>query len=272
MAIVSLEGYLIRWHNIGGGDRAFKVFTRDRGLIQVIAGRRKLEQYPTLDCPVPLDRAHFTLVDRRRHPGTRLVEYLLLERCLWLAADLKAWGQVMLFAEAVERLSADDDPAPEVYSLLESFLSLARKETGRDRVAAAAILKLFTRIGYRPQLEHCRRCGKPPAGRNRFLVAEGGFIHEGCAKEGVRGLPLSPGTIMFLKRLVDLSLSAARNLKGDLRVTKEADNFIEAYLHYYCQRKLGTQVFMGKLAELPAPAGRVKRAAVKHSLPRRERG
>jgi hypothetical protein len=100
MSFLATEGYLVRWFNLSREDRWFTFFTRDHGFLKVMVNHRALDQTPSLAYPAPLDRGEVTTLQRRHGPGTRLIEYDLRERHLWLANDLEVLGHAFLFLEA----------------------------------------------------------------------------------------------------------------------------------------------------------------------------
>ncbi len=248
MNFLTADGYFVRWGSLGAGDRWFKFYTREAGMIRVLAGRKKLEQFPPLANPAPLDLSRLTLIPRRRHPGARLAEFQLIARHMELALDLRKMGRGLLFLEVLDELTADEDPQPSVFDLLGEYLAELEKSRDPETISLHALFRLLGLLGYRPALDACRRCGKPPGKRNLFLAAEGSLVHRECAG-GKAGLPLSPGTVLFLERQAAMAgLGEARGLKGDRLVRAEAGNVLDAYLQFLCQKRLDAQIFLEKLA------------------------
>ncbi len=254
MTFLTTEGYLVRWFNLNHGDRWFTFFTREYGLLKVIVGHRKLAQIPPLDYPVPLDSGELVAVPRRNNPGARLVDYRLRERHLWLAADPEVLGHALLFLESLTELSAEEDPQPEAYRLLEELLAALRAGIPAAAATLAALVKLFGLLGYRLDLEQCRRCRKPPGKKNLFAPAEGGFLHLECGV-AASGLEVSPGTLRFLTSLAGHSLGEARRLRGDRRVTRESAELVKSYLRHLCQKRLGSEEFLEKMAAAALKTG-----------------
>jgi DNA repair protein RecO (recombination protein O) len=278
MSFLTADGYFVRWGSLGGGDRWLKFYTRQAGMIRVLVGHKKLEQFPPLSNPALLDLSRLTLIPRRRHPGARLADFHLLGRHLDLALDLHKLGRGLLFLEVLEEMSADEDPQPAVFDLLGEYLGELARSRDPETTSLHALFRLLGLLGYRPALDACRRCRKPAGRRNLFLAAEGGFVHEDCAG-GRAGLSLSPGTVRFLERQAAMAgLGEARGLKGDRLVRAESGTILEGYLQFLCQNRLDALIFLDKLARHEAGGGPAQKAvtaaarAAKKSVPREKAG
>jgi recombinational DNA repair protein (RecF pathway) len=70
--------------------------------------------------------------------------------------------------------------------------------------------KLFSRVGYLPDLATCRVCGQAFATQSLFLDARGGgVIHQTCAANGFIAMPINASIIRALLLLTQAPLAEA---------------------------------------------------------------
>ncbi len=107
------------------------------------------------------------------------------------------------------------------YTIFMQLLDLLERGTPHgEQSAIAAMLKIVSVLGHRPQLAACVRCGNT-RGPFRFVPARGGIV---CAKCEGQGIDISPGLALSLNALIDRPLSRAgivRLTKGDLSRARE---------------------------------------------------
>jgi hypothetical protein len=105
-------------------------------------------------------------------------------------------------------------------------------------------MALFDQAGFSIEPGQCRACGKPPGGPARFVAATGSFVHQGCAGGKTEGLPVSPGTLLFLDRA---RRPGAGRLSCDRRIADESLDLFGAHLNYITQEKTPSLAFLRKM-------------------------
>ena len=113
------------------------------------------------------------------------------------------------------------------YTLFTQFLDLLEGGTPHvEQTSLAAMLKMVSVLGHRPQFAACVRCGST-RGPFRFVPARGGVV---CTKCEGGGIDISRGLALSLNALIDRPLQRA----GIVRMTQEdlllARRLIDSYL------------------------------------------
>lgn len=252
-APLTLEGYLIRTVPLAGGDRIFKILTRERGFLPVFVQARRVAATPSLAAPCTLDRGAFTLTLRRSHPGGRLWEHRLLERHLWLAEPVDRLSRVLLLAETMERLSAEEDPLPGGYDLLSGLLSTLRRTVRHRPLLDQALLHFLAQAGYALPLDRCAACGRPLPETPRIPCREGLPGHPAClaGREPGPQESLSRGTLRYLAALAGRRAGETGGIQAGGAAGREADRLLGGYVSSLVQRRLRSQEFLAKVAEGP---------------------
>lgn len=134
----------------GDSDVIVRLFSRSRGRLAAFArkARASRRRFPLLSAPA---------TGRARYQESRTQLYELLEldphpRILALAADLRALGHASYLCELVERLLLEEDPAPEVFALIDIGFGAICDSGPSARLLRAVELKLLLHTGYLPDL------------------------------------------------------------------------------------------------------------------------
>ena len=116
-----------------------------------------------------------------------------------------------------EYVTAEDEPAPEILSLLlNSLYALDTLQKPQSIVKAAFELKLLALSGYEPLLDGCAVCGTHNPKEPVFDAQQGVLLCRECAGHGGGGLlPLDAGSFAAMrhvlfsepKRMLSFSLS-----------------------------------------------------------------
>lgn len=122
---------------------------------------------------------------------------------LELAGDLNRYASASALAELVLRCSPAE-PHPEIFHLLSAALDrlVSAEREAVDVVALASLWSVVVALGFAPAVDVCVRCGKPPAERAAFSLAEGGLLCARCGR-GVRGAALGRADQAALAAFVD---------------------------------------------------------------------
>ena len=127
--------------------------------------------------------------------------------------DIELLSLASYFAEMTECVTAEDEPVPEILSLLlNSLYALDTLQKPQSIVKAAFELKLLALSGYEPLLDGCTHNPKEPV----FDAQQGVLLCKECADHGGGGLlPLDAGSFAAMrhvlfsepKRMLSFSLS-----------------------------------------------------------------
>lgn len=189
------EAVVLRSIRYGEADRILHLYTVDRGRLSAIAkGSRRarsrfggrLEPFFRLRLDLHEGRSDLLTVT-----GAETVSPYAA-----LRADPDAISAAAHGCDAVARLFDSNEPHPEVFNLLCTFLAVIDADPSRSGGAlqAAFRLKLLLAAGLAPQLSQCARCGATE-GIVGFAPAAGGVV---CASCEAGSFPLDEEAQRFL--------------------------------------------------------------------------
>jgi DNA repair protein RecO (recombination protein O) len=234
------EGIVLRTYALGDTSRIAVVYTRELGLVKLVAkGARKTPSRFGVALE-PLTHGRYVLyhkVDR---------ELQLLSQADTLAphgaqlTELSRLSHAQAAAELVDRLVWGGEPHQELFELLCEALDLA------ERVAPAAValvtvgmeLRIAALLGYRPRLDACVECGGLMSARRLFSAARGGMLCDRCAAMEPGAVGLSADALGSMALLLDRPLAEAVEMV-DARRAGELQRVAEDYLRAHFQRFAG---------------------------------
>jgi len=253
MGLTRSEGIVLKRHALGDTSRILVAYTREHGLIKLVAKGARQSPSRFGFALEPLSRSRFVFYfkpDRDLHllsqaetidpAGSRLVELVRL-----------AHAHAAL--ELVDRLVWGEEPHPELYDLLVETLACvtAAPEAALPAVTLGFELQVASLLGYRPRLDACAGCGSPLSPRRVFSPAIGGLLCDRCASAEAGSILLSADALAGLSLLLSRPVREAGETVGPERVG-EILRVVEAFLAHHFQRFQGLRS-LEMLRALPAP-------------------
>jgi DNA repair protein RecO (recombination protein O) len=258
MALVQSDGIVLKTHALGDTSRIVVVYTRDLGMVKLVAkGARKAPSRFgfTLE---PLSRSRFHFYhkpDRDLHlvsqtdplsaPGLRM-------------GDLTRLAHAQAALELLDRLVWGEEPHPDLYDLLSASIE-AIAVVPPEQLPAITIafeLQVASLLGYRPRLDACANCGGTLSQERLFSPARGGLMCANCAAT-------EPGlTRLSADALAGLSLMLSRPV-GDagqyLEVQRAGEimRVVEQFMRHHFQRFQGLRS-LEVLRSMPELGGAAK--------------
>jgi len=204
-ALVTLyrdSAVVIRTHDLGEADRIVVLLTAEHGKVRAVAkGVRKTKSRfgGRLE---PLSHVNLLLY-RGRGELDVVNQAESVEGRRELLADLDRLTQGLAMLEAVDRLTPDREPVPQLYRMLAGALRTL-SSTASPLVVPAFFWKVLADEGVRPELDHCVRCGEEGA-LVAFDLHEGGALCRSCRQ----GSAISPGALALMQQILGGQLNAA---------------------------------------------------------------
>ncbi len=204
MAPVGTPAVLLRAHAFGDTSRILRFYTRDLGLLSVIARgvrTRSGKGATTLDTFVSGELIAYVKAQRELHT---MKDFACTRSRAGLGASVLRFAGASAVAELV-LVHTDQEPHPEVFQALEGSLDLL-EDAAESEVPAACISgawRVVAAFGFAPELEACIRCGNALDADEmaRFDLAAGGALCGSCA-EGCQGPRVGPMAREQLRALV----------------------------------------------------------------------
>ena len=243
----SCQAIVLGLRDYGEADLIVSLFSPRAGKLQAIAKsarkskRRfvnKLEIFTLLNAVIRPSRSGLPLLE----------EAELLNSFLGLRQNATLYAAAVLILEFLLAATHEGDGDAEMFSLsLWALDSLERgprhglstvlaKGLSCRTVTAQFLTRYYDHIGYRPELEHCQKCGGrltagPPW---RFSATRGGIVCPSCTStggpgQGSSGQPIQPGTAKSLASCLNAPLIHLHRLKIAPAPLDEALNILQRY-------------------------------------------
>jgi len=252
VAIVTSEGIVLKTHALGETSRIAVVYTRDHGLVKMVAkGARKTPSRFGYALE-PLTRGRYVYYFKPDRDLHLLSQADTLTATGSRIADLERLAHAEAAIELIDRLVWGEEPHAELFDLLAAVLEAvtAAPVASLPALTIAFQLQVASLLGYRPRLDACAECGGALSQRRLFSPARGGLLCDRC----VGG---EPGTVaLSADALAGLSLLLTRPVGEageyfEVRRAGEILRVVEAFLKFHFQRFKGLRS-LDLLRALPA--------------------
>ncbi len=239
MPLVRSEGVVLKTHALGDTSRIVVVYTREQGLVRLVAkGARKTPSRFGFALE-PLSRARYVYYHKPDRDLQLLSQADTINATGGRLTDLVRLAHGEAALERIDRLVWGEEAHPELYDLLVETLEavVEAPEAALPAITIAFELKAASLLGYRPRLEACAQCGGVLSAERLFSPAQGGLLCDRCAATG--------GVVkLSADALAGLSLLLSRPVReaGEFLEVKRAGEIlrvIEAFLRHHFQRFQG---------------------------------
>jgi DNA repair protein RecO (recombination protein O) len=222
-------GVVLRTHKLGEADRIVVILTAGHGKVRAVAkGVRKTKSRfgSRLE---PLSHISLLLYQGRELDVVNQAE--TLDSARDLRADLDRLTQGIALLEAIDQLTPDREPVPDLYRMLVGALrTLASSHS--SLVVPAFYWKLLAAEGVRPELDGCVRCGATEA-LVAFDLDEGGVLCRACR----HGVGISADGLALLRQVLGGQLNAALATPPS-PATAEVTQLATRALEHHLERRL----------------------------------
>lgn len=260
------EGIVLRRHPFGETSQIARVFTRDQGLVAILAkgSRRPKSRFGGgLDL---LQRGTMVLGHRASRALDLLHEWKVAE---WFPDLREEYTKIVIALHATEVLLRglpERQAEPELWSIFLGFLR-ALEQAPPDAaplVGLAGLARTLRAMGFAPALHACVACGdtRDLSGRLSLSPGRGGLLCRRCGPTDPRRLPVRPGVASVLRQALRLGPDGLARVRIPPSLRGEALQTLEAFAGYHLDRPLRSLESL-PLDELPRTrrsTGRVVRA------------
>jgi DNA repair protein RecO (recombination protein O) len=240
MALERSEGIVLKTYPLGDTSRIAVVFTRDLGMIRLVAkGARKTPQRFGYALE-PLSRGRYVFYHKTDRDLQLLSQADTLDPIGSRLTDLARLAHAQAATELVDRLVWGEEPHPELFDLLVGALGAVTRApiAALPAVTIAFDLQVASLMGYRPRLDACAGCGAPLSPRRLFSPARGGLVCDRCAAAEPGTIQLSADALAGLALLLSRPVEQAGEFL-EVKRTGEIQRVVEAFLMHHFQRFRG---------------------------------
>lgn len=237
------DAITIRYQEYSETSRIFSFYTREFGRMAALAKGAKRKSSKLIGHVDLLSHGEIVFVSRQgREHLSILTEANADESFPRIRTDLRRYYAACHAAELVHRMTAQDDPNPELFDrLLELLRRLNQK---KDPLVALITFEghMLTLAGFMPQLEGCVSCGKKIRTKTvAFSAARGGVICPDCSP----GEPylierLSVGALSLFDALARGKLTKIERINLSPQAAKQIRTFLNLYESHVLGRDLDT--------------------------------
>lgn len=229
MALYRDRGIVLRTHKLGESDRIVTVLTHGHGKVRAVAKgiRRTRSKFGArLE---PTSHVALQLYEGRELDIVTQAEALDLFRTI--REDLDRLTRAVTMLEAVEQVSMEREPNPDLYRMLLGALRTLDAENS-PLVVAGFHWKLLALEGFRPIVEGCAVCDDEDE-LVAFDPIEGGVL---CSRHR-RGTRVSADAVMLLQQILGGRLAAALAEPAS-PATREVDHLATRVMEHHLERRL----------------------------------
>ena len=205
MPTVTTPAVLLRAHPYSESSRVLRFYTREVGLVGVMARGIRKGASRGRGAPGTFGEGVAEIALRESRELQSLREFAPVKARIGLAGDFRRLAGASIVAELVLR-HAGQEPHAELYDALSAGLDRL-EEAAPDRVHGEVLAlgwKMVQVLGFGPELSACTACGEvlEPGDMGRFDLAAGGVRGPGCpAPTGSRRI--GPVARAHLRRLLE---------------------------------------------------------------------
>ncbi len=241
---------VLRSHPYGESDRIVTFITEDFGKVSGIAKGAMRSRRRFVNTLEPFVKVRLAF---RFRPRSDLV---FIERCelieIWrgFGSDLERFVCASYILELTDRMVMGREPGGEIFRLVEATLSTLDSADSCPAVIRAFELHLLGAAGYRPDLTHCRACGRPAADLPSAVIvpARGGVFCPRCRPAADTAHALTGRTLAALAELQrsPVGTTAPRVLQQEAAAAEAA---LEGLITHVTTRPLRSRAVMSALRQ-----------------------
>jgi DNA repair protein RecO (recombination protein O) len=225
-------GVVLRTYKLRESDRIVVFHTAENGKVRAVAkGVRKTKsKFGARLEPM----SHVSLLLYRGRELDIVSQAEAVEPLSPMLSSLDRASQGLAAIEAVDQLSLEREPNPQLYRMLVGVLRTIASAPSPLNVAAF-YWKLLANEGLRPELDQCVRCGgtEPDTQFVAFDLNEGGVLCRSCRS----GQAISPGALVILREILGGQLVQAL-ARDESPITHEVSSMATRALEFHIERRL----------------------------------
>jgi DNA repair protein RecO (recombination protein O) len=242
--IIRTEGVVLRRRDFGESSRIAVVYTRDAGKLQLLAKGARIPKNKFGAALEPLTHGEFVFYWREGKDLFTLAETSVIRPGRYLREDARSLVYGLAVVEATDKLTGEGDADAALYELVAA--SVAALDDGGPPAALLAqfLVKLAARLGLKPDIAKCSRCGRANLREGvALLIEEGTVLCQDCRPAVGNVITLSPATYSFLNTLTSLQPSRLALVKARPELVEQTLSFIRAHLRYHTGLEIKSLAF-----------------------------
>lgn len=243
---IKTDGIVLKETEYKDNDKLLTVLTRDLGRITVKARGVKSGKSGSKAACQLLAYSEFTLFEQQGRYTVR--EAVSKELFPELQKDLELLALASYFAQVALTVAQEDDPVPELLSLLLNALyALTRLRRPQLQVKAVFELRTACISGFLPDLRGCAVCGNPSP--DQFNITQGVLQCASCLDTGPESIrmPITPGVLDAMRYIETSEPGKLFSFRLSQESVEQLSHITESYLTMRLERGFSTLDFYKSL-------------------------
>ncbi len=237
------EVVVLRHTDWGEADRLLVLFSREAGKLRAVAkGVRKLKSRKAGHLE-PFTYVKLLLAAGRDFWIVTQAE--TVDAYLPIREDLVRTAYAAYVIELIDRFTYEEGENRPLFQLL--IDTLHRIASLPDPFPAVRYyeIRLLDQLGFRPELNHCVRCGAEIKPENQFFDADlGGVLCPRCGANVPTARAVSMPVLKYLRHYQRSTFHEASRAPLTPPIKAEMENLLSYYLTYLLERRLNSPAFL----------------------------
>jgi DNA repair protein RecO (recombination protein O) len=225
----------------GESDKIITLYTRDYGRITGIAKGASKSKKRFLNKLELFSYLSLSYIENRRSTLAFIADAELHSSFIEIRLKIDRYNAATFIRETLLTATTDGEGDPDIFSLL--HWALQSLNTGKSclDVCTIFLLRLFERLGYRPDFTHCCMCTRPFDLEQHYIFSHqsGGLVCRRC-EEKVTGssIDLTAGTIRILRSALIEPIGRLHRLKFSQQALRQSLPMLYQYARNLFQRDI----------------------------------
>lgn len=245
-----MTAIVLKVSELGESDKIVFLYSKELGKVAGIAKGAKRSKKRFCNKLEVFSLLEVVYDDRGRSGLVRIVEAELLAPFMSLRQNYDRYVSGALACELIYHWSRDYDADRHIFNLLHWTLQSIDSGNSPQMVQIYFQIKLFTLLGYRPELSGCIKCEKSGQTGIPYVFHPGrhGLLCRDCSPEQLSRelVPLAFNTIKLLQHAQDLPMDKLFRLRFSQASVREALQLFKIYGQYLLQREVAAWNFLEK--------------------------
>ena len=254
MPLYKPPAIILRSIPYGEADKIVTLYTRDCGKIKGFAKGAKRSRKRFGNSLEICSYINASFFEKENADLVRLNHCDLIRSFAGLREDIHKLAWASYFIELVNEMTAERIKNIALFNLL--IFSLEAIDLGalKEEIQRIFEVRLLSRLGYQPRLDHCPKCQRGLAGDQFFFsVRGGGILCPVCAAHLPGLVPLSLGTIKTLLLAQTIPLEKVGRISFSSQSLRESQVILSLFLQQYLRKELKSKKFLEEITKPSSP-------------------
>ncbi|MBN7772693.1 DNA repair protein RecO [Clostridium aminobutyricum] len=243
------EGLVLKHIKLAGGRKILVLFSLKYGKISAGTNINEKGRSKATLALRPFTYSKFEIYKSRDNYNVNSAD--VIKSFYKIGEDVDKYMHASYILEFTDKITAENERAPQLFDLLIEYLSVLEKRTKKYSTLDLAFqMKALSYIGCMPELKHCVSCGCE-AEWVSFCIEEGGVICQNCVKKLKSNMKelliydVDFGIIRVINYILCNPLKSFENLALTDDTQKQLKLIIRDYIGYHLDiRELKSESFL----------------------------